>query len=219
MDTSSFVSRILIGLFSTALALAEPLNEQIPQEIPLDKIWGYNLPGTRDIRELEPKRDVRNMPRKEYVWGSFVNRISSRLTKWPKKGEKARPAFVVKGTGKDALKNADEVFLNAKAPMQSMPADTELSLVFFVHVTGWEVRIASVEKAAGQIRLKYQCVTSPQQTSGYTRFALIPLGKLRPGKVEVTIEQLPTADDQGKPARPVQEPDRMVCNSFSFTVE
>ncbi len=227
MNRLATVCAIGMGLLLVAVAGAATPNEQPKAtEIPLDQIWGYNLPGTRDVRDLEPKRDIRNMTHKEFLWGSLVNRIAARLEKGPNRGEKADSAFVVVGTDKEALKNADDVFLGRQPRKESFPTDMDLTLVFFSHPSSLDMKIVSVEKSTGQIQVKYQCLsTQPSESrirnleSAVTRFALIPLGRLPAGEVQASIEQLPPVDQQGKPVKLVRDPRTVVCNSASLTVQ
>ncbi len=214
---------IICRPFSFMIWEPRPPNDESPTQdatlIPLEQIWAYDMPGSRDIRELEPKRNVRNLSHKEYIHGSLVNQIVVLLSKMPKQGEKARPGFVVETKGKEALKNAHAVFLdrhkNKAEPETWLPKDTDLSLVFFTHATGWRVRINSVKRSPTLITVKYQFV---DRHIGTGRFALIPVGKLPKGSVQVTFEQMPPVDDSGKPSIPKSGLERFVCDSFSFEV-
>ncbi len=186
--------------------------------IPLDQIWAYEMPETRDVRKLEPKPKIAatidELARQSDVW-----KILKVLGQRPKEGEKAGPAFVVVGVGKEALKNAAAVFKSSEKkeePPAVFPSDTDLSLVFYSHVGGRYVRLISVEESPELITLKYQPALRAQQIT--TRhFALIPLGKLPKGTYLVKIVQLQSVDQSGQPVSPQREPQRFVSGSFSFT--
>lgn len=188
--------------------------------IPLDQIWAYEMPGTQDVRELEPKPKMAATI-DELARHSDVYTILKVLGERPKESETANPAFVVVGTGRVALKNASAVFTSLKTkknPPSVFPPDKELSLVFYSHPGGRYVRLVSVEESPLLITLKYQPIRRVQQLT--TRhFALIPLGKLSKGTYVVKIVQLKSVDQGGHPVAPQREPQRFVSGSFSFTVQ
>jgi len=100
--------------------------------IPLDEIWGYDLPGTKDIREIEPESEKFNaMPARERIKRSLVSNSLWRLGARPPEGEVAGEALVVAGEKLDALKQANAFFNDAKTRPSELPADTDLTLVFF----------------------------------------------------------------------------------------
>lgn len=189
-------------------------------EIPLDSIWAYHLPGTKDIQELEPLPDLRDPSFKDAYSGSSVVKIARYLSTYvPEK--KAGPGFVVVGTGKDALDRAysvvQEKAKHKKAEQPIMPRDTDLSLVFYAYTAGCPLEIESVEKSAGSVTVKYRFVTR-DAVHGSKKFAIIPLGRFEEGTVRVDIEQIPT--DDPKVAEVVQRvnAERLICDSFSFDV-
>ena len=221
MNRFSLICGLAIAVLWGAIAAADAPSEQSKATtIPLDQIWGYNMPGTRDVRDLEPKRHVGGLTEKEYIFGSLVNLIIAYLHNVPKEGETADPGFVVVGTGKEALKNAQATLRtrNRKEPEQILPSDTDLTLVFYTYTCGWHVRINSVERAGDLITVKYQFIAQPVAGFAATRFALIPIDTLRPGTIRVKVEQIPPVDEKGQPAKPLRNPNRFVCDSFSFDV-
>jgi hypothetical protein len=216
---------IAIGLIVTAIicaqAIADPANEK-PKTIPLDTIWAYEMPGTKDVRELEPKLDVHDPGFKELFQRSKVHQMVSFLSGGtPGQGEKARPGFVVVGTDKKSLANAREMLLdrNRERKQQAVPKDTELSLVFYHYATGWHPQINSVEQWRNSVIVKYQFINPEEPSFGAARFALIPLGKLPAGRVNVKFEQAPPVDFKGQPSQQKPNTERIVCGSFSFDVQ
>jgi hypothetical protein len=200
---------VLSGLAATA-------HSEEAHQIPLDHIWGHDLPGTRDVRDLEQKADptipVDELARRLDVW-----KILKTLNQRPKEGEKSRNAFVVVGKGADALKNAAKVFSDKRLQVNNFQLNTELSLVWFAHMCGRYVRLVSVERSQYLIDVKYQFV-SHQTAEMTTHFAIIPLGQLTEGTYQVKIQQLEPIDERGRPAGRLRDPKRIVSNSFSFVV-
>jgi hypothetical protein len=180
------------------------------------------MPGTRDIRELEPKLDVHDASFRDLYRRSLVRQIASFLSTYvPKESEQAQPAFVVVGTGKEALKNAHTIFIKERLVhgTGTVPSDTELSLVFYTYVTGWHPQINSVHQSPDAITVKYQFIAPQEPAFGAKRFALIPIGKVAPGTVQVEIEQVPPVDYRGRPVEWKVDSERIVCGSFSFDVK
>jgi hypothetical protein len=167
--------------------------------IPLDQVWAYKMPGTKSVRELEPKVILKELSVAEMIRVSRVHRIYNSL-----KGKHAGPAFVVEGTGTAALKNAEAVFLGADPPAKLKP-NVDLTLVFYT-VLGGEVAITLVDHKDDRIVITYHFTP---EAGMWADFALIPLGKLKTGVVDVEIV------NDGEPNR---LEDR-VSGAFSFEVE
>jgi hypothetical protein len=192
-----------------------------PAEIKLDTVWALNMPGTRDIRELEPRQDLSQIPNSELAKSSLVAGISAALSprNRPREGEQAGPAFVVLGEDKVALKNAHAVLTSKKRndPDRWMPPNTKLSLVFYEYSCGRFVHVVSAEKTGKLITVEYQLV--PHITLEMTRhFALIPIGEFPPGTFQVRFVEVPFVAPDGAIAPPMHNVERVVSNSFSFGV-
>jgi len=213
---------IAYSLLFTSVVNAEPKREAKPTEIPLAKIWAYEMPGTKDVRELEPKLDVHDPSFRELWERSLIRQITLHLSSYaPKEGEKPRPAFVVVGVGKEALQKAHAVLKDKDNVdwQQRLPRDKELTLVFFHYVTGWHPQLTSVEQSIDSIVVKYRFVNPEEPSFGATRFALIPLEKLSPGVVHVKFEQEQPIDYRGLRLNQSTNAERLVCDSFAFEVE
>jgi hypothetical protein len=220
MKPFALAGGILLCCLLTANAGAEKADDQSKAKIiPLDQIWAYEMPGTRDIRNLEPKRATGNLSTEALIRDSLVLQIRRTLQNRPKPGEKAGPAFVVVGTEKEALKNAHAVMVakDEKEPPRLLPANTDLSLVFYAYTGGRYVRLDSVEKSERLIVIKYH-LESHSTANATIHFALIPIGKLPVGAVQVKIEQLPPTDEKGQPL-PMRDERHIVCDSFTFAAE
>jgi hypothetical protein len=223
MNRFSFIVAVVFGLVSLARVVAATPNDQ-PKTIPLKEMWAFKMPGTKDVRELEPRVDGKKLSEQEleqYFRTSSVHQILHVLSNRPReqKDELAGPAFAVVGTGNEALKNAAAAFAtkDSKWPDEWLPTDTDISLVFYSYSTGYFVRIVSVEKSERAITINYQRV---QQTAMImnTCLALIPVGKLPAGTVNVKIVELPPVDEQDRRVTVTGDPHKHVCNDFAFGV-
>ncbi|MFO0789703.1 MAG: hypothetical protein U0805_09605 [Pirellulales bacterium] len=217
------ISLIVVSAIWCQSATAESPVKQATatKTIPLDQVWAYKMPGTKDVRELEPKLDVHDPKFKELWEHSLIRQIVSFLSSGaPREGENARSGFVVIGAGKKALKEAHAVLKDKNNVdwQQQLPKDTELSLVFFHFATGWHPELDSVEQSHDSIVVRYKFIQPEQPSFGAARFALIPLGKLSPGTVNVKCEQLPPRDYRGLKIKEKPALERLVCDSFSFEV-
>src|SRR5690606_26580777 len=107
-----------------------------------------------------------------------------------------------------------------------LPAKTDLSLLFYSYNCARYVRIASVDRAETtigsktetQVTIHYQFVSHLSDNMS-THFALILLGKVKPGAVRVTIRQIPPIDEFGREDTPFRNARRYVCESTSFGVK
>jgi hypothetical protein len=186
--------------------------------IPLDRIWAYNMPGTKSVRELEPQHNYDQLPSQEQLLrDSSIARIQHALLDRPAEGELAGPAYLVTGTGKQALEKVADIVTKKIEPTQVLSADTDLTAVFYSYRCGQYVWIDSVKKTNNQITIRYRFVAHRTREST-THFALIPLGKLPVGTFHVEIEELPPATLNDDPTTPIQDPQRIVCDSFSCQI-
>ena len=214
-------------IVSCAAALAEAQVEQPnAKAISLDQIWAFKMPGTRDVRELEPKPDTKSMTTmdqvEDYFRGSSVHQILRVLSNRPTKKSyyPAGPVFAVAGTGKEALKNAQAVFatLESKYPDPRLAADTEVSLVFYSYSTGRYVQLVSVEQAARTITINYRLVQH-MSCDMSTHFALIPVGELPAGRVQVKVSELPMVGQEGQHVTWTGARSERVCNGSLLIIQ
>jgi hypothetical protein len=170
MNRSSLFCGFAIVLQLIAPVTAQTPNEQ-PTQIPLDQIWGYNIPGTRDVRELEPKADpnilgdqLKGLSRDDAA-RRMIDEFTRRLDVWkilkvlkrrPMGGKDAGPAFIVMGIGKDALQNAEAVFSHTDDALRVLPTGTDLSLVFYSYMSSGRIHLVSVERLQQTITVKYR---------------------------------------------------------------
>jgi hypothetical protein len=204
-----------------------PDNTSNAATIPLDQVWGFDIPGTRDIRELEPEKfgeRIRQLPSQErfrLLDKSMIFQIRAALdAQLPKKGETTKSAFAVLGTGREALEGAYSVLVGGEDYDKAFPFDSNVTIVFFSHLCGQYVHVERIERRGKNLEVKYRVV--PHMTTNMTwHLALIPLGTLPIGKHRVEVIQLPGGTDKaghfigGLSAAAAA---RIVCGSFSFSV-
>lgn len=200
--------------------------------ISLKDIWAYQMPGTHDIRELEPKvygvkdKDPPVEEQERRFRESLIHHILRALA--PPKMEKEgpvpvaapEPGFVVVGTGKHALREVHAVLVDKKVSNRPLPANSELTLVFFSHFAGSYVHLSAVKRQGGVIEIDF-CFVPHFTSEVSSHFALIPLGKLLPGKYSVKISELPVAKPVVGADSTRLHPDwqrELICKPFEFTI-
>ena len=189
--------------------------------VPLNKIWAWDMPGTIDVRKLEPGllEKVTSEEQQRRASRSLISQTLQPLVKLP--AAQSEPGFAVKGDGIDALKNAHAVLANNQKPNQSFSAHDKVSVVFFSRLLGAYVHLKEVKQVASCVEIRYQFV--PHLDSEQTvNFALIPLGKMPVGQVDVKIIRLPHDKKfDVMSVTPVSQEmeSRVVCKSFRFVVE
>jgi hypothetical protein len=159
--------------------------EQETIEIPLSEIWALDMPGTRDVRELEPeveaaKERIKSLPaeqREEQFMRLFKNsligqiRQSLKLTADKNEGS----GFAV--SSPEPLKAARDVLTGETKRTVSFAAGSDITAVFFSRQSNALVQIYHVERRANVIEIRYRFV--PHEDAYVSEhFALIPLGKL-----------------------------------------
>jgi len=163
-----FIAAVAVLVSSTALA----------EEIALKSIYARNIPGTIALDE-GIREDSRSTEQ-----GILVGEINQSLRYLPD-GKKPRSAFAVVGTGDKALKEAHAVLFGKGPPKQTLPADSNLSVVFFSYEVGSYVHLVKAFRNKNDISVQYLFV--PHETKEMTHhFALIPIGcfKKLSGNVE-----------------------------------
>ncbi|MEX2309520.1 MAG: hypothetical protein WD738_18105 [Pirellulales bacterium] len=209
----------LIGaalLLSTSAVAVVP-NEQ-PRTIPLDKIWAYKMPGTRDLQGLD-KDDPTKSGQRQVAAISESLILRAEDLKWE---NISRPGFAVPGTGLPALRAAHSILVEGKKPLDAFPPNEEITIVFFSELApGNKVQIQEVTREGESVVIRYQLKPHVGRMQRSLNLALIPLGKLPGGKYTVGLEQ--TTRDQKfiklgfKPVDKQWSRD-FLCKPFSFNV-
>jgi hypothetical protein len=198
----------ILGLCGCALLTAVSVGKENEVLIPLREIWGYEMPGTRNIEKLKPKPQM-DVP--ELIQQSLMRHDGD-----PAVG----PGFVVQGDESEALLQAFAVLVSHKEASSTVTHDLNTWIVFFAKDSGQYVHLRSVTRAGNKITVDFTFV--PHDSKNLTRhFALIPLGKLPTGKYEVAIVNSPMdkryLDQHFKPI-PKDGVRWIVAKSFDFDV-
>jgi hypothetical protein len=200
--------------------------------IPIDRVWAYNIAGTKNIHDLDDKFDdrkfseqVKDKPvgererllKAEVLRKSVVAQIVESLRHLRRKVE---PGFVVTGTGRTALLNAQKVFAQRTTAteagsMDVLPAKTELSLVWFTTFCGHYAQLVAIQRTEEGITVQYRFI-SHQKAMMSSYFAIIPIGSMPTGTYQVNFEELPATDELGRPVG--RQPNCSVSSSFSFGI-
>lgn len=204
----------LVAYITAAIGSAAEQNKQ-PEavKIPLKDIWAADMPGTRDVYELEKGTGSRNHP------APLSDDIADALP-FLSQGKTTGKGFAVVGTEKEALRSAAAILAKKQQPRQSFSTKANIWVVFFSHSFGQYVHLTSVERRDKIIKVGYRFV--PHETKQLTaHYALIPLGKLPVGKYRVDIVRLPLEQkyvDQGFKSVDSELHNRVVCQPFSFEI-
>jgi hypothetical protein len=154
--------------------------------IPLDRIWATTMPGTRNIEKLA-KQHLKLT--KDDLWNPLIDSFFD--PQWqPKKGKQARRVFAVQGEDLRALREAHAVLTGERKPSGAVPSSEAVTLVFFSQPRGTEVQLVKVQRHGFVVEIQYRI--APFTEAHLTMdLALIPLGKIPPGKYEVKITNAP----------------------------
>jgi hypothetical protein len=200
---------------------AQVSNDQVPPrqddvvEIPLNHIWGYNMPGTRQLNA------DRHGLKGDYVSAAGPQlREITRLLQLNSERDQAGPGFVVSGTGSDALREVRAILDHTQNPQRVLTSNNDISLFFFSLPYGAYVHLHDVRRWGNSIDVRYRFV--PHFERDITaHFALIPLTDLPVGEFVVRFIRSPMEKQFGEwePA-PISKDDesRIICKSFSFLV-
>ena len=216
----SNVAGLTVAILLLSVANAEPPKDKAePVIIPLDQIWAYKMPGTRDIEEFPRRPDMLLM---ELVFDLRWERAERLRFKGM-----AKPGFAVSGSGRSALHAALAVFLDGGMRCAEFSPEDEIAIVFFSEfISRYRVQIREVKRKENEIEIRYELELSVAESGegrSFVNFALIPLGKLPVAKYHVQIRQLPrdlTPTEIELGLKPLDEKwsRNFLCKPFSFAV-
>jgi len=177
---------MLTFLFSVfAIATHGPIEPVV--SIPLNTIWAWKMPGTKDVRKLEADCDkFKKMVADEQIQKSVAVNTFSLLN--PNFNKDAGSVFVVDAVGLAALKQANAILAKEQEPKDNFKAGSALTLVFYAYTSSQRVHINEVLKGKNEIIVKYHFHVHGLRMST-SHYALVPLGEGLRGKIKVTIER------------------------------
>jgi hypothetical protein len=206
---------ILLALLFNSIGCAK--------EIPLSGIWALQMPGTKNVQDLEPEhygksqQGLSEEERLEHLTESLTYQIPQIINQ-KVESKPIGEGFVVTGSGKKALSNVKSA-LESGAP-ETLPANTELALFFYAREFGSRVHLKHVERSENDITIEFAFVSHGLKMMS-NHFALIPLGKLPPGEYHVNIipsirNRSGTADN---PERAYSLAKEYVSQPFVFSIK
>jgi hypothetical protein len=200
--------------------LSKPFSFQITTTIPLDEIWAYEMPGTREIQKAAKDAKWNLLEPIFESWWHRANRLKFK--------DLARPGFAVSGHGLAALRSAHAVFVEGAPLRKEFSTEDEISLVVFSEpFSRYRVQIQQVRRRDRRIEIRYQLqasIADRAERRNFGNFALIPLGKLPEGEYHVELRQMPRelSEDHVKVGfKPLDEEwsHDFLSKPFCFTVE
>lgn len=223
----------------TAAHLEQPpgVAEQEPDdkeaiEIPLSEIWALNMPGTRDVRELEPDAEAlkdqleraKSLPpeeREEQITRLLKRSLIWQIRKALQPGSKrAGPGFALASPEPELLQAVRDVLTGETKRANGFPGGSDITAVFFSRSMQLHVHIYHVERRDNIIEI--HCRFVPYQERYVSEhFALIPLGKLPRGIYQVKPVLGPVEQkylDAGYTQKTLAKAAKFVSQSFKFGV-
>ncbi len=171
-------------------------------EIPLDAIWGYGIPGTRDLREV-PTGDA-SVP--------TVDKLLVAI----RESWRHDVGIAVDGEGAEALSNFVRKRIG-KQERSEVRADAPVSLAFYTGGVGWHILLEKIVRQGNVVTIQYRPIPH-HEASSTSHLALIPVGQLPSGKYRVVVEQLPMDEKYEKQG--FRQPPRLlrerISGSFTF---
>jgi hypothetical protein len=207
-----FRTSLVLAAVIKIIACSGHVDGESFKSIPLSDMWAYNMPGTKNVRDLEA--EPKNAPR--------VNQIlTSLMMKSELQPDTPDTAFVVLGNGNEALDNVYAVFVTGEKPASVFPTGRELSLVFFSRSCSALVELKSVTRNSNNVEVQYAFVPRREKELSQ-HFSIIPLDDLPRGNITVEVLWADTNRDFARFRRkPIDKASArlIVSGSFSFTIE
>ena len=207
-------SAILVTLITLSASCAyseladsseQPEANPAVRHVPLEQVWAYRMPATKDIAELDDDES----------YGGLTEKIRRRLSKLSRVRNKVpRSCLVLAGTPEQAVEKAYELLSSDDDVSPESITGDRFYLFFFTHNVGSYVHLHEISMAKKTIAVTF--VFQPHSTRNITtHYALIPLGKLHPGQYEVQISQV--APKGATPLKP-EWVEQAICKSVKFQV-
>lgn len=190
-----------VTIFSAPCAGAD----EKPIEIPLKDVWAVNMPGTLEIGKFNSIKAAEDS-------------IVTKALRQVRDSWNHDKGMAVQGEGLEAVEEFYRI-RTEKLPRNKVSTDSPVSLIFYTGGVGYYTHIQRIEKHGDKFAIKYRF--TPHQTQDITQhLAIIPIGKVPPGKYQVKVEQLPLEKQFVELGYEKALPRQVgrVCKSFSFLV-
>ncbi len=189
-----------------AATTTTPAAEPAARDIPLEKVWAYQMPGTRAM-------DVSAGPGGKGFASTEGKSVSEILAALKDFGGDVRGGFPVMGTGAAALTEAHKVLAETQSPAATLDRNQKISLVFFSYQSAFYVHLKKITQKGSLVEISYEFV--PRDTKDFTpQIAIIPLFDVPPGTLKIVLhsENDPTPVDPHDVAGQSGQPFVMDCS-------
>ena len=198
------MSRYMVALLAALTTCAGHAQEK-SVEIPLENIWAFDMPGTRDIAGIPlPEMDEKRRPGLDHESyrnqrANYIELMRQHLTAKPS-SVRSLPGFVIPHrVDLHTLQQASSRLqvskkLGMSYPLGQIPAseypvsEEDMTLVFFSHPAAYHVLLTEVVRNGNEVIVRYR-FRPHFSVESTVHFAFIPLGKLPAGKYQVKFEQ------------------------------
>jgi hypothetical protein len=190
-------------------------------EIPLNEVWvanmsSHHMPESKKLVKLEPE----HYGRQGGYLDSMMYRIARTLSREKRSDTPMRPGFAVLGEGREALEQIHAILVKGETSQDRFPQGTKISAVFFTRQIG-SMHLLKIERGGNTFTINYCREPTASNPAISPKVAIIPLGKLAPGKYRVNILGFSKKPDSPKSScEPITE-DRIknqVCQPYEFEI-
>jgi hypothetical protein len=194
-------------------------------EIPLSEAWGLNFRETKQAAHLEREsnaKDEYRPPTYEERSQRLINSMTYQIHRalGDRSRTEMRPGFAVTGEGREALEQVHAILVKGKTSQDRFPQGIKISAVFFTRRIG-SMHLMKIERVGNTITINYCREPTASHPIVSPKVAMIPLGKLAPGKYRVNILGFSKKPDSPKSScEPITE-DRIknqVCQPYEFEI-
>lgn len=221
MNAKSVFLAVFSLTIATGLSAEEPSVAPESVVIPLDRVWALNMPGTRDIHNLEPSVTT-HQPEFKRLLPEIIKAISPYEKKMPPEMTIQEPGFAIAVADEDALSEVYSILVSEMPRVDTITVDDDVSLVFFAGEFTQDVKLEKIERDGHTIKVSYSFVPRLEKFMS-SQLAIIPIGKLpNAGEYKVNFDALPIdARLRIKGWQPIDEKVRktIISQPFAFQVE
>jgi hypothetical protein len=197
--------RLLFVLLFSATAVSAA-------EIDLSKVHSNGMPGTADIRDLEPEFDGAAVSDEEARKRSAYYRLGFCLTKHV--AQSPGPIAVVPGRGRKAMAHVADVYCKEQR-FQLQPGD-EATIGFCTGLTANDITITGVKQDDAVVTIQIEI--TPRMTTNLTAYiALIPITLPEGDRLEIRYSISRPAPPRLKPSDAKSE--AVLCTARTLLLE